>query len=224
MALHLIGRIAQIWGGGIILYVRDDIPSKELKTISLSKDKEYIFIEINLYKKKWLIVGFYNPCKNQIKNQTIFLSKNLDYYLYDNIIILVDFNTEPKDKFMNEFINMYGIKTVFNESTCYKNVSNPSCIDLILTNRTKSFQNTTAIETGLSDFHKTTITIIQYRYHKNFSNIVFRSELMDLLYIHNVNNIHYNDFDNLVMGLQNNHAPIEYKYILVNEATFVNKE
>ena len=45
-------------GGGIILYLRDDIPSKELKALSLSNDKEYIFIEINLYKKKWLISWF----------------------------------------------------------------------------------------------------------------------------------------------------------------------
>ena len=64
--------------GGIILYVREDTPSKELKAIYLSNDKEYIFVEINLYKKKWLICGFYNPCKNQIKNQIMFLSNNLD--------------------------------------------------------------------------------------------------------------------------------------------------
>ena len=153
-------------GGGIIL--REDIPSKELKAIYLSNDKEYIFVEINLYKKKWLICGFYNPCKNQIKNQIMFLSKNLDYYvsLYDNIIILDDFNTEHLDPYTNEFINMYGLKNVVNEPTCYKNVSNPSCIDLILTNRPKSFQKTTALETGLSDFHKMTITIMKTMFRK----------------------------------------------------------
>ena len=53
---------------------------------------------------------------------------------------------------------------------------------------------------------------------------MFRSELMDLLYIHNVNNIHYNDIADLVMGLLNNHAPIKYKYIRANEAPFMNKE
>ena len=56
---------------------------------------------------------------------------------------------------------MYGLTKLVNEPTCYKNVNNPSCIDLILTNRSKSFQNTTAIETGLSDFHKMTITIMK---------------------------------------------------------------
>ena len=225
-------------GGGIMLYVRDDIPSKDLKAIYLSIDKEYIFIEINLYMKKWLICGVYNPSKNQIKNLTMFLSQNLDHYLslYDNIIILGDFNAEPLDTYMHEFINMYGLKNLVNEPTCYKNVNNPSCIDLILTNRPKSFQTTTAIETGLSDFHKMTITImktffkkkkpkiIQYRDYKKFSNTLFRTELMELLYTHDVNNIDYNDFDNLVMGLINAYAPIKYKYIRANEAPFMNKE
>ena len=41
MWLYTLGRIIQM-GGGIILYVRDDIPSKELK-LSLSNDKEYIY-------------------------------------------------------------------------------------------------------------------------------------------------------------------------------------
>ena len=88
---------------------------------------------------------------------------------------------------------------------------------------------------GLSDFHKMTITImktvfkkkkqkiIHYKDYKKFSNM-FRSELMELLYIHDVNNIHHNDFDNLVMGLLNTYAPIKYKYIWANEAPFMNKE
>ena len=81
-------------GGGLLLYVRNDIPSKELRTILIPTDKECIFIEINLFKKKWLICGFYNPHKNQIGDHISFLSKSLDYYLsyYDNIIILGDFN------------------------------------------------------------------------------------------------------------------------------------
>ena len=73
-------------------------------------------------------------------------------------------------------------------------------------------------------FKKKKPKIIQYRDYKKFSNAVFRSELIELLYIHDVNNIHYNDFDNLVMGLLNIYAPIKYKYIRANEAPFMNKE
>ena len=48
-------------GGGILLYLRDDIPSRRL-TIQ-NTDVESIFIEINLRIKKWLLCGSYNPHK-----------------------------------------------------------------------------------------------------------------------------------------------------------------
>ena len=44
------------------------------------------------------------------------------------------------------------------EPTCYKNPYNPSYIDLFLTNRPRTFQCTTTIETGISDFHKLVVT------------------------------------------------------------------
>ena len=55
-------------GGGILLYVREDIPSKHL---SLEIDlTEAFFVEINLYnKKKWLISCSYNQKRASIANQ-----------------------------------------------------------------------------------------------------------------------------------------------------------
>ena len=225
-------------GGGLIFYVRNDIPSKELHNISIPIDKECIFIEINIFKKKWLICGFYNPQKNQIESQISFLSKSLDYYLsyYDNIVILGDFNSEITETHMKEFINTYDLKNLVNEPTCYKSLTNPSCVDLILTNRYMSFQNTTTVETGLSDFHKMTITImktfykkkkpkiIAYRDYKHFNNLAFRNELLGQLYNKDINNIEYLEFDNIVIDILNRHAPIKHKYIRANEAPFMNKE
>ena len=43
-------------GGGIIIYIRDGIPSKELKC-QLPADIEGIFIEINIRKTKWSLMG-----------------------------------------------------------------------------------------------------------------------------------------------------------------------
>ena len=49
-------------GGGILLYIRDDLPSKLL---SINKNIEGFFVEINLRnKKKWLLSCSYNPTKN----------------------------------------------------------------------------------------------------------------------------------------------------------------
>ena len=49
----------------------------------------------------------------------------------------------------------------------FKSVSNPSCIDLFLTNNPHKFQNTTAFSTGLSDYHKMIITVIKGYFKKN---------------------------------------------------------
>ena len=42
----------------------------------------------------------------------------------------------------------------------------PSCIDLILTNKPLYFQMTTVIGTGISDFHKLTITMLKSSFIK----------------------------------------------------------
>ena len=52
-------------GGGILLYVREDIHSTLLNTELLI---EGFCIEVNIRKKKWLLVCTYNPNKNLILN------------------------------------------------------------------------------------------------------------------------------------------------------------
>ena len=60
-------------GGGILLYIRDDLPSKLL---SMNKNIEGFFVEINLRnKKKWLLSCSYNPTKIQSKNTDLYLTK-----------------------------------------------------------------------------------------------------------------------------------------------------
>ena len=47
-------------GGGILIYVRKDISSKELNKNNFTKNIEALFIEINLRKNKFLLVGTYH--------------------------------------------------------------------------------------------------------------------------------------------------------------------
>ena len=60
-----------------------------------------------------------------------------------------------------EFMTTFCQKRLINELTCYKNPNRASCIDLIITNRPKSFQNPCTFETALSDFHKVTLTVLK---------------------------------------------------------------
>ena len=77
-------------GGGILLYIRDDIPSRLLLT---SNKTESIFAEINFRKKKRLICTSYKPHKSKMSNHLHDLGKGLDNYIrnYDNILLLGDF-------------------------------------------------------------------------------------------------------------------------------------
>ena len=67
---------------------------------------------------------------------------------------------------MNKFCKTYNLGNLVKGPTCFKNPTNPSSIDLILTNRPKSFQGTVLIETGLSDFHKMTLTVLKMHFKK----------------------------------------------------------
>ena len=47
--------------GGILLYIRADMPSKLLKNITVNVSFEGVFSELNLTSKKWLLACSYNP-------------------------------------------------------------------------------------------------------------------------------------------------------------------
>ena len=57
--------------------------------------------------------------------------------------------------------NVNNLKSFNNEPICFKNPNNPSCINLILANRLGCFQNTSIIETGVSDFHKLVVIVLK---------------------------------------------------------------
>ena len=62
--------------------------------------------------------------------------------------------TETSKTIISELFTPYDPKDLINESTCFKSLENPTCIDLILTNWPKCFQNSNIFETKLSNFHK----------------------------------------------------------------------
>ena len=173
-----------------------------------------------------------------ISNHLSTISKSIDKFVsyYDNIIIFGDFNSEISEDKMREFCELYNLRNLVKDPTCYKNPQNPSCIDLIITNRPNSFQGTIVIETGLSDFHKLTISvlktffkkqppnIISYRDYRNYSPMRFRAEIEETLHNYGMFNIFNDDFVYLFMYVLNTHAPIKYKYVRANDNPFVTKE
>ena len=127
---------------------------------------EGFYVEINLQEKKWLLCcsyNSYNPNKNAIKSHLEILNKGLALYLskYENFIVLGDFIVGMYNSDMAVFCDTYDLKCLIKEPTCYKNLENSSCIDLILTNNPKCFRSSCVVETGLSDFHRMTVTVMK---------------------------------------------------------------
>ena len=121
---------------------------------------------------------------------------------------------------MHELCDVYNLKSLDKAPTCYKNPDNPSCIDLILANKPCSFQNTTVFESGLSDFHKFTVTIMKsyyfakqvpkvicYRNYKYFTNENFRNDVHSELIQHNTNCMDCQLFENFFLKTLDMHAP-----------------
>ena len=147
-----------------------------------------------------------------------------------------DFNSEPNEPAISDFCEIYNTKNIIKEKTCFKNPENPTCIDLILTNRPRSFQDSTVVETGLSDFHKMCVTVmkmyhckqrpsvITYRKFKNFSNIEFMKDLEEhLTKFEHFDNITSNFFKETVKIILEKHAPTKKKYVRANQALFITK-
>ena len=172
------------------MYVRDDIPCNLIPM--RNSTIESFFIELKLRKRKWLLCGSYNRHRRFISNHLIDIGRSLDLLSinYDNILLLGGFNSEVENNFLKEFCESYGMKSLIRIPTCYTNPANPKCIDLMLTNSNRTFQNSCTIETGLSDFHKMIVTVlkiyfqkreakvINYRDYQNFSNEEFRQQVL----------------------------------------------
>ena len=67
---------------------------------------------------------------------------------------------------MKTFCESNSLKSLIKQPTCYENPSRPIYIDLTLTNVPSCFQSTCVIETGFSDFHLLTLTIIKKSFKK----------------------------------------------------------
>ena len=169
-------------GGGLLVYFRTGIPSRKLKT-NLPENVEGIFFDMNMRNKKWLIFAGYNPKKEHVGPFLSHVGKSLDYEIgkCGNLILIGDFNSQMEEDAMKEFCDTYNLKNLITEPICFKNAQNPTLIDLILTNNPKGFHSSMYIETGISDFHKMTVCVLNVQFtklcpakikYRNYKNLI----------------------------------------------------
>ena len=122
-------------------------------------------------------------------------------------------------------VSCNSLKSLIIQPTCYKSPSNPTSIGLIQTNVYQKFQSTCVLETGLSDFHLMTVTVmrkifkklkpraINYRSYKHFLNEAYRESLLDELskevFVNNDDGLQR--FCDVNINVLNRHAPRKKK-------------
>ena len=142
-------------GGGLLLYINENIPFKIIQNLSLPPTSEILPIEINLGRFMFLLIGLYKPPSVSEKEFLLHLNKAHNFFStkYENITLIGDFNMQPGNKNLKDFCDLNQLEHLILKPTCYKGKT-PSTIDLITTNRKTSFMKSDTCETGLSDHHK----------------------------------------------------------------------
>ena len=121
--------------------------------------------------------------------------------------------------------------------TCFKS-SKGTLLDVLLTNKPKSFQKTFVCETGLSDCHNLVATIfrltfiklppkvVKYRSYKNFDENKFCHDLDQILVKGDLFKAKdpYNKLTNILYNTLEKHTPLKSKTVIENQAPFMNKK
>ena len=141
-------------------------------TVYESQDMESINVEITIKKRKWVILFAYAPPDND--NLKLFFGEttySVSQLLSKcNIIIAGDFNIDASTKNCNkfkqfvDFCHTFDLTNLMNVKTCFTSATSQSSLDVILTNRPRSFQKAVAITTGFIDYNKMIITTFRSLY------------------------------------------------------------
>ena len=150
------------FGGGLLLYVNDKIPSKFLDKHSISSNIELTAVEFHQNKRKSLSLCVYKP-PNQ--NDFVFveaISAIINEYSaqYEHIVIFGDFNMSVEYSHFQNLKEIYDLSPLIKEPTCFQS-HNPTCIDNFLTNQKGMFKLSRLFETGLSDHYKLISVVIK---------------------------------------------------------------
>ena len=77
---------------------------------------------------------------------------NLHSSNYEKSVIMRYLNAEIEDQQIKPFCNNFSLVSLIKQSKHCKSPTNPTRIDLILTNTPQSFHSTYVLETGLPEF------------------------------------------------------------------------
>ena len=221
------------FGGDLILFAKENIPCKMLSTFRFPEECEIISIDFSIANKKWLLLGIYNPPS---QNEALLVEQikralNTHSTTYGNFLLLGDFNMTTENSKLQDLMDAFCLESLIKEPTCFKSTG-PTAIDLIVTNQKSLFMKSSAYESGLSDFHKFTTTILRKRITKgNPRNILYRDyKIFDQKFedqlrsqLASIKTVDYSQFHEIFPKILDAITPIKKKILRFDHNLFMSK-
>jgi len=228
--------------GGLLIYISNYIPHREINFISPCKNIEIICTEIILDKNDtWVVCAMYkNPMVRNMEFEAAFkMLYEKVLHKYNNHIIIGDlnYNLLESGSYLNSILPIYDMKNIIKKATCKKSVKQ-TLLDVIITNEPNRFLKSFSIDTGISDFHNLIGAIMRKQIPKPTSKIVKYRKINDINYdtvrraIQNLRvdgaeadaEAAFNEYHNNIISIFNEHAPLKEKKIKSNHFPFMTKE
>ena len=187
------------FGGGLLLYIRSDIPHRRRCDLEpngqISHGIEIMVIEARLYKvEKWHLVIIYKPpkvTKSSFENILTEICQSLEKES-PHWFIMGDTNLDVShEKSLSDLCVVYNLSNLVDGPTCFKG-DTPSSIDVLLSTEPKRFKDSLNSSCSISDFHNLTCfatklhkphiepKTIYYRSYKNFDDDIFLNDVQNI--------------------------------------------
>jgi hypothetical protein len=143
-------------GGGLIVYVRSDIPCQRLSYPD--GPVEHLPVEITLNKTKWCVLFTYKPLKVPDANFNSHMDALCEKMtsLHDNILIMGDLNFDlslpEKSRPLQEIMDLFSLSNLIKDPT-YTHANGRSLLDVAVTTNKHSFCDGHAMDIPCSDGH-----------------------------------------------------------------------
>ena len=142
--------------GGLIIYVRSDIPHRRLNNAEFNDNGvESLCIELTIGKTKTVLSCVYKhpKVKHVVFKET--MGKMVDHLLqsYSDLVFWGDMNSCPaKSPVISGLCDTYGLHNLIDQPTCFKGTT-PTVIDIILVTNRKKYSGVLNCNCPVSDFH-----------------------------------------------------------------------
>ena len=187
------------FGGGLLLYMRSDIPHRRRYDLELnsqvSHGVEIMIIETRLYKmEKWFVVIIYKPLSVTIKSFENVLTEIFQSLEKESPqwFIMGDTNLDMNyEKTFSDLCVLFNLSNLVDGPTCFKG-DTPSSIDVLLSTEPKRFKQSLNSICSFSDFHNLTCVAtklhkphiapktIYYRSYKKFDDEIFLNDVQNI--------------------------------------------